>query len=127
MGFRKTKSNRPRLAPVSEQMKAWSAALEAEVLGWPGVTSRPMFGLRALYRGARIFAALPRTRAMGTPNSVAFKVGMPGPRLAAKSSKKVSTKTKATPKRSWLTYELKSDKDMGAALQLLSRAYEAAR
>jgi hypothetical protein len=30
-------SNRPNLPPISEQRKAWSAALEAEISDWLGV------------------------------------------------------------------------------------------
>jgi hypothetical protein len=30
------------------------------------VTSKPMFGMAAFYRGKHVFAALPRTRAAGT-------------------------------------------------------------
>ena len=55
------------IAAVSEQMKAWSAALEAELIEWPRLSGRSMFGFNALYRGKRIFAVVPRTRGMGTP------------------------------------------------------------
>src|SRR5437868_3513685 len=46
------KRTRPRLPKITEEMKAWSAALGAEVTTWPGVTTRPMFGLTAVYRAA---------------------------------------------------------------------------
>ena len=59
---------RPKLPPVSEQMKAWSSALGGEIGGWPQVSTRPFFGLTALYRKDRIFALLPRTRAIRTAN-----------------------------------------------------------
>jgi hypothetical protein len=38
------------------------------------VSTRAFFGFTALYRKERIFALLPRTRAMETANSLAFKL-----------------------------------------------------
>jgi hypothetical protein len=68
------KRRRPALPPVSEEVKAWSAALAAEVDGWPQLSARSFFGFTALYRKDKMFAALPRTRAMGTSNSLVFKL-----------------------------------------------------
>ncbi|HTE87927.1 MAG TPA: hypothetical protein VK639_03135, partial [Terriglobales bacterium] len=78
------KRARPRLPKITEEMKAWSAALGTEVMTWPGVTTRPMFGLTAVYRARRIFAALPRTRCMDVPNSIAFKLESAGSRIRAR-------------------------------------------
>lgn len=75
---------RSGLVPISEEMKAWAAALEREAADWPRVSRKPMFGMTALYRGQQIFAVLPRTRGMGSPNALAFKLEKPGPRLLAK-------------------------------------------
>lgn len=58
---------------ISEEMKRWSAMLENELLGWPDVSSQPMFGFMGIYRDNAIFAALPRSRAMVTPNSIIFR------------------------------------------------------
>src|SRR2546427_13217859 len=74
----RSKRPRPSLPKVSEEMKAWSAALAAEITTWPGVTTRPMFGFTALYRHRKIFAVLPCTRGMETPNSLAFKLESAG-------------------------------------------------
>lgn len=68
---------RPKLPKVSEEMKAWSAALRTEVAGLPQVTARAFLGLTALYRRNKIFALLQRTRALETPNSLAFKLESP--------------------------------------------------
>jgi hypothetical protein len=65
-------------------MKAWSAALETEIGGWPRVQSHSFFGFTALYRGDRIFALLPRTRGMETANALAFKLESPGPQTLAR-------------------------------------------
>jgi len=37
-------------------MKRLAELLEGEVLDWPNVTSRPMFGMTGLYSGGKIFA-----------------------------------------------------------------------
>ncbi len=74
--------SRPKLPKASEQMKAWSSALEAEVADWPHVSTRSFFGFTAVYRKDKIFAALPRTRAWGTANSFAFKLPTANPAVA---------------------------------------------
>jgi hypothetical protein len=96
-------SKRPKLPPVSEQMKHISAMLEQELLGWPGVSVRPMFGMRALYRGRAIFAMLPDKRALESPNAIAYKL----PRGAEK----------------WRLLELDGEQDLGTALACLDKAY----
>lgn len=123
----------PKLPPVSEQMKAWSAALAAEVAGWPQVSARSFFGFNALYHGEQMFAALPRTRAMHTPNSLVFKlVDVPAPlqkslqadsRIASMEMKTAREAKKAR----WYTFELSSDVDLHDALEWVGRAYDAAR
>jgi len=74
MKSKQKNSKRPKLLRISEETKQWSAMLEHELLGWPGVSSRPMFGFMAIYRNDTIFAGLPRSRALLTPNSIIFKV-----------------------------------------------------
>ncbi len=107
-------------------MKAWSAALAAEVTTWPQVTTRPMFGFTALYRRGRIFAVLPKSRGMASPNALAFKLESPGPRLRARlqSDPRIGATEMSTAR--WLTLEMASDADLHAALEWLERAYEAA-
>ena len=53
---------RPKMPPVSEEMKQWSAMLKTEVSGWPQITTKPMFGMMGLYRRKDIFGGLPVTR-----------------------------------------------------------------
>jgi hypothetical protein len=118
---------RPKLAPVSEQMKAWSAALAAELDDWPAVTTHPMFGFTAFYRGKQIFAVLPRTRGMGGPNSLAFKIPAPTSRTLARLQKEPRIRTTVMHKTRWFAFELSSDSDLKAALDWLSQAYEGAK
>jgi hypothetical protein len=107
-------------------MKAWAAALEAEVTGWPRVSTRPMFGFTALYRGTKIFAILPRTRGMGSPSSLAFKLEDAGPRLLTKLQAETRLSTTVMRATRWFVFELDSDRDLKDALRWLNRAYEAA-
>src|SRR4051794_25074243 len=69
-----TKADMPRFHKLSVEMQRWAAMLTEELENWPGVTSKPMFGLTGFYRGKIIFAAVPKSRALGTPNSVIFKL-----------------------------------------------------
>ena len=119
------KARRSPLVVVSDQMKAWSAALAQELEGWPGVSSRPMFGFTALYRGKRIFAVLPRTRAMGSPNALAFKLENAGPRVLARLHRESRIGTTVMRASRWYVFEMASDRDWKDALDWLGRAYEA--
>jgi hypothetical protein len=106
-------------------MQQWSDLLLQEVLGWPQVTTRPMFGMTAAYRSGRIFAVLPRTRAMETRYSVSFKL----PRRTAKLDKILKTDAHILPFSSnakWISFELRSGDDLPEATIWLSRAYELA-
>jgi hypothetical protein len=119
-------SSHPRLPKLSEEMKAWSAALTAEVTTWPKVTTRSMFGFNALYRNNRIFAALPKTRGMRTPNSFGFKLEGVKPKLRAQMQSDPRIGFAEMRKARWFTFEISSDADFRKALEWLSHAYEAA-
>ena len=121
----KKRSKVPLIA-ISEEMKAWSAALESEVRRWPVVRTQPMFGLTALYRGKKIFAILPRTRGMGSPNSLAFKFEQSTPAILARLQKEPRISTTIMRARRWFVFELQSARDLRAALSWLEAAYQAA-
>ena len=114
------------MPPVSEQMKAWSAALAGEVNSWPQVTTRSFFGFNALHRKDRMFAALPRTRAMETPNSLVFKIENPIARLRTRLEGDPRIGTMNVQKACWFILELSSDADLHDALDWIGRAYQAA-
>jgi TfoX/Sxy family transcriptional regulator of competence genes len=111
---------------VTEDMKAWSAALETEVADWPRVTSKPMFGLVAFYRGKHIFAILPRTRALGSASALAFKLEKGTPRILAATEREPRIQTTIMKARKWYLFEMSADSDLREALAWLRRAYEAA-
>jgi hypothetical protein len=81
--------------------------IDGEISQWPEVTARSMFGFRAYYRGGAIFALLPETRALETPNSIAYKLETGGTREGAK----------------WISCETDGPETVRAALELLDRAY----
>src|SRR5260370_35752069 len=64
---------RPKLVLPSEETKHIAALLERELMQWPDVSVRPMFGMHAVYHGAAIFAALPDKRATRTSRAIAYK------------------------------------------------------
>src|SRR5258708_4729562 len=97
---------RPPLVAPSEEMRAWSAALEKELLTWPQVSIKPMFGFRAAYRGKRIFAALPRTRALVGSNLVEFKLQPPPKRLVGKAARDPRVRISAMSRAGWASFEL---------------------
>jgi hypothetical protein len=122
----KKKSLRPRLPVVSEQMKAWSAALASEVSEWPEGATRSFFGFTAFYRKDRIFALLPRTRGIQTSNSLAFKFDGPPPRILERLDQDSRVGSTQMQKTRWFTFDLSSDADLREALEWLGLAYEAA-
>jgi hypothetical protein len=119
-------SARPQLPKASEQMKAWSSALEAEVADWPHASTRSFFGFTAVYRKDKIFAALPRTRAWGTANSLGFKLPTANAGLQSRLEKDPRVGYTLMGKTRWFTFELSSDADLNAALDWIGEAYEAA-
>jgi hypothetical protein len=110
-------ASRPRLPKTNVEMQRWSASLEEEVIAWPGVTTRPMFGMMAFYRDKTIFAALPRTRAPETPFSLLLK--LPKGRHARLHA--------GGPGQKWVTFALESEADLSEALVWLAQAYDKAR
>ncbi len=111
---------------VSEEMKAWSAALGSEIAAWPQVNARSFFGLTAFYRKDRIFTLLPRTRGMQTADSLAIK--LESPTLVVRGRLDQDPRVTATHmgKARWFTFEFSCDSDLRGALDWLRTAYEAA-
>lgn len=113
---------------ISEEMKQWSAMLENELHGWPEVSSRPMFGFMGIYRGSAIFAALPRSRAMVTPNSIIFRFD-PMPHELSKRAQEDSRVDfeRRAPGARWFSFALSSTDDLRDALWWLDQAYRKAK
>jgi len=119
---------RPKLFPIDDEMKELSAMLETEVSDWPGISKKPMFGYQGLYRNGKIFAALPRSRAMKSPRSLMFKfASMPPATIeSAKKDSRVDT-VSGMSGAGWFFFELDETSATKDALGWLGRAYEAAK
>ena len=122
----KPQRSAPKLAKASDQMKVWSSALAAEAMDWPKVEARSFFGFTALYRDEKIFAALPRTRAIWTPNSLGFNIEFPSKRVAKRLQSDHRVGSTRMQKAKWFLFELSEDSDLHDALDWLGTAYEAA-
>ncbi len=105
--------SRPKFARASEEMRRLSALLAAEVLGWPDVVERPMFGMRAFYRKDIVFALLPAARTMDRPNSIAYKL--------ADENRTIREGTK------WRLFDIEDESGITEALQVLDTAYSRAK
>jgi hypothetical protein len=128
MKTKRTKRARPKMPHTSEEMKQWSAMLGNELSTWPRVTTRPMFGLRGFYRGRKIFAALPATRAIKNPNSLIFRIKPMPPDLMERAKKEPRIDTESrVPSAKWFIFELNSAADLRDALWWLNHAYEHAK
>jgi hypothetical protein len=128
MKARKTKPNRPKLPPIAEEMRQWSAVLGQELSTWPQVSSRPMFGLLGFYRRTKIFAALPVTRAIKTPNTLIFKIKPMPPDLLRRATEDSRLDAASNlPGGQWSSFEINSAEDLRDALWWLNQAYERAK
>ena len=119
-GTRRAMRERGKMPPISVEMKHWSALLKTEVSGWPQVSMKPMFGMLGVFRRAKIFAALPVSRAIGTPNSVSFRFHPLPPDLNERAAKE----PRFLPGTHWHSFEVRSTGDLRDALWWLNQAYE---
>ena len=114
---------------AAEELKPLVAFLERELVSWPQVTAKSMFGMVTFYRGKTIFAALPRTRALGAANAIMCK--LPGD--IKRSGGKKPGRDPRSPGKGWKTVEIASTGEVAdgvgirEALRWLERAYQQAR
>lgn len=121
------KPQREQLPPLSEQMKAWSTALAAELSEWPQVTQKCFFGFTALYRGKTMFGLLPRTRSIFKGNAVAFRMEAANRSTQFRLEKDPRISAFDKDKTRWFTFELSSDSDLHGAMEYLGKAFDCAR
>jgi hypothetical protein len=125
---KKVKNRRPALARISDEMKQWSAMIGSELLSWPHVRTRPMFGMRGFYRKTMIFAALPVGRGIGAPNSIIFKMKSLPQDLLRRMEDEPRVGTGRTIRaKGWHSFEINSAEDLRDAIWWLSQAYERAK
>jgi hypothetical protein len=106
--LRVSEMKRPKLPHISEEMRHLCVLLGEEILRWPGVNVRPMFGMRAFYRANIVFAMLPEKRALKSPHAIAYKV---------------ATGAKKKEGKKWKLFKLTSPQELDAALAVLDEAY----
>jgi hypothetical protein len=118
----------PKFFPIDDEMKELSSMLEREVSDWPGISTKPMFGYQGLYRSGKIFAALPRSRAMQSPRSIMIKFASASPAIleSGKKDSRVSS-VSGMSGAGWLFFEMDEAAATKDALGWLGRAYEAAK
>ncbi|HYM78993.1 MAG TPA: hypothetical protein VE377_23670 [Candidatus Dormibacteraeota bacterium] len=107
-------------------MKAWSAALAAEMRDWPQLSQKVFFGFTALYRGRNMFGMLPRTRSILKGNAVAFRLDGANQATRARLEKDPRIDAFDKDKTRWFTFELSRDEDLHDALDWLAAAYQRA-
>jgi hypothetical protein len=117
---------RPKLLPISEETRRWSALLESELLSWPGVIAKRMFGFCALYRGKRIFAALPHSRGFGPDAAILLKFD-PMPQALLQRAERDIRLHANSPGKGWFSFSLSSDTDLRDVLEWLNHSYESAK
>lgn len=121
------KPSREKSSPVSDQMKAWSAALSAELRQWPQITQQSFFGFTALYRGRTMFGLLPRTRCIFADHAVAFRIERPNRNVKALLEQDLRIDAFDKDRQRWYTFEVSCDGDLHDALDWLARAFQLAR
>ena len=123
-----SRSRMPKWFPIDDEMKELSALLEGEVSGWPEISKKNMFGYQGLYRNGKIFAALPRSKAMKSPRSLMLKFANASPTMlnSLEKDSRIDTVSGMSGAR-WFFFELDEASAMKDALGWLGRAYEAAK
>lgn len=112
-----------KLTHVSEAMRQWCALMESELLSWPGVEARPMFGMLGFYRKGKIFAAIPHDRTVGNTDAVLVKLLGASSKLAGEALSNPKTITTSMPKAGWIAMAMDSIDDVREMLRWFSQAY----
>jgi hypothetical protein len=120
------KPGMPRFHKLSPEMQRWATMLAEELVEWPGVTTKPMFGLAGFYRGKTIFAAVPKTRCLGSPNSVIFKLPK-GSKWRDEVAKDSRMQQESMDTHKWFPFEIGSENDLHDALLWFERAFQSAK
>ena len=124
--IRSAKPGTPRFHNLSPEMQRWATMLRAELEEWPGVTTKPMFGFTGFYRGKTIFAAVPKSRALGSPNSVIFKLPDGSKwREVTLQDPRIQPGNMDTHK--WFRFEIGEERDLRDALVWFERAFQSAK
>jgi hypothetical protein len=118
---------RRKMVRTSGEVQRWTALLAEEMISWPNVRSKPMFGFYAYYRGDVLFTILPRTRGFDSGNLLILKFeAMPEELLKrARADARLDTSTRV-PGKGWFTFELACEDDLRDALGWIQHAFACA-
>jgi hypothetical protein len=115
---------RRKMVRTSEELQRWSALLASEIVSWPKVRSKPMFGFLAYYRGDALFTILPRTRGFDSGNLLMLKFNpMPEKLMRRAQADARMDATTRVPGKGCFTFELGSEDDLRDALWWIEQAY----
>src|SRR5262249_45664098 len=118
----------PKFFAVDEEMKHRAALLEGELVTWPGVKTKPMFGMISFFRKGAIFAAVPRTKTLRSATSIILKFDPVPDSLGEKIKVEPRIAEGAPgPGAGWHAFEVASHEDIKEALWWLNQAYELAK
>jgi hypothetical protein len=115
-------SNVPKMLKPSPQMEQFAVLIATEILTWPNTSTKPMFGMTALYRGTVMFAAVPKTKTMWTRNSIMFKLANPPDTCTHNLEDARIIHGGLTHK--WFGFEMTEPEDLRDALNWLGIAYD---
>jgi hypothetical protein len=114
---------RPAFFRPSDEMRRIAVMLGAELEPLRDVSTKPMFGLVGYYRGGVIFAALPRTRALGSVNSIIFKLNAAPQRVLDRARQDPRIRISHKGKAGWQSLEISSERDIADAQRWLLEAW----
>ena len=102
-------------------MARYCALIADELMSWPKVTRRQMFGLALFYRESLPFIALPDTRDFEAADRVGFKLYTPNKceKAAMLAEERISARAGAK----WTTFALREDGDLNEFLRWAGISY----
>lgn len=118
---------RPPLVRLPDEMRRIFAMLADELATFPEITTRPMFGFTGFYRRGTIFAAIPRSRAIGSPSSLIFKLNAAPERVFARLKRDQRITPSEKGMTGWHSFEISAEQDIAAAQQWLAEAWRWAK
>ena len=117
------KRPRPAFFRPSEEMRRIAVMLGDELETFPDVSTKPMFGFLGYYRDGVIFAALPRTRALGSANSIIFKLNAAPQRVLDRACKDQRITISQKGMAGWQSLEISFERDIAGAQRWLLEAW----
>jgi|HubBroStandDraft_2_1064218.scaffolds.fasta_scaffold454735_1 hypothetical protein len=120
---------------ASERMRMLGEGLRSELERWPGVTVKRAFGMKLVYRGETVFAALPDTKAIYHEDAIMLKFAEEKPALVKRmegdphfiSAKAATGRSSKSEGRKWRFFLIREDADLHVAIEWLAEAHKLAR